>query len=283
MAITNSAVSASRTLVLLAPSSSAVPDSFYQVRVDLFQYRTLMAQMQRLRGALYLEDGALEQYQLCPDGRHRLEIDEKSWHLLTLNQDGQVSGCARYLQHPNTVSFGQLSLWTSAMEQCDRWGKKLGKAVLSELARAQREDLAYVEVGGWAIARELRCTIQALRLALGTYSLGQLLGGCLGIATATVRNNSSSMLRRIGGRSLEADGVELPSYYDPQYRCEMEILRFRSDSFNPRYRTLLMEVRADLLNVAVICGRQHAVDWQTMPTPVESSRRIPATARWTRA
>lgn len=269
MAITNSSDPASRKLVLLAPSSSAVPDSFYQVNVDLSQYRTLMAQMQSLRGALYLEDGALEQDQLSPDGRHKLEIDEESWHLLTLNQDGQVSGCARYLQHANTVSFGQLNLRTSAMAQCDLWAKKLETAVLLELAGARREDLAYVEVGGWALARELRCTSQALRLALGIYSLGQLLGGCLGIATATVRNSSSSILRRIGGRSLEANGVELPSYYDPQYRCEMEILRFRSDSLNPRYRTLLTEVKADLLNVSVICRRQHAFDWQTMPTQVE--------------
>jgi hypothetical protein len=73
------------------------------------------------------------------------------------------------------------------------------------------------------------------------------------VATATVRNRSSSILRRIGGQRLETDGTELPRYYDDRYGCEMEILRFTSVSMNPRYQGWTDQIRNSLLTVPVLC------------------------------
>ena len=73
----------------------------------------------------------------------------------------------------------------------------------------------------------------------------------MGIATATVRNRSSSILRRIGGGALEVEGEQLPAYYDPQYKCQMEIVRFSSNSPNPKYWRWIEQIATTLLNVPV--------------------------------
>jgi hypothetical protein len=67
----------------------------------------MLAQAQNLRGRIYLEDEAIEPTDLTPDGRHYIGSDEESWHLLTMDSDGTVCGCARYLAHENTISFAR--------------------------------------------------------------------------------------------------------------------------------------------------------------------------------
>jgi hypothetical protein len=58
-------------------------------------------------------------------------------------------------------------------------------------------------------------------------------------------------LRRIGGASLEADGIELPGYFDPSYDCMMEVLRFDSRNLNPRYRAMSAELSRHLSSAVV--------------------------------
>jgi len=92
-------------------------------------------------------------------------------------------------------------------------------------------------------------------MVLATYSLSQLLGDALVFSTATMRNGSASMLRRIGGTSLRAEDIDLPNYYDPHYRCEMQVLRFDSRCPNAKYQTWVHQLRADLLAAPVITMR----------------------------
>ncbi|HVX65183.1 MAG TPA: hypothetical protein VHA11_01200 [Bryobacteraceae bacterium] len=208
--------------------------------------------MQIVRGRTYLEDGAIEPWQLSPSGRHLQAVDDYSWHLLALDERARVFGCVRYLEHRNPTSFDALTLRTAALALSDKWGSRVRAAVESEMEKARRREQPYVEVGGWAISEERRCTADAARLALATFGLAKLFGGCLGVTTATTRHHSSSILRKIGGRPLEWDGAALPSYYDPQYRCEMEILRF--DSCNPgqRFSAWIEELELSLLQTRVI-------------------------------
>jgi hypothetical protein len=239
-------------LILLAPYGVPVPARFRNVRIDPRRYGSILVDMQKLRGRIYLEDGAIGHDQLDRNGRHRSEADTESWHLLTLDDKGSVSGCVRYHAHRNTVSFQDLGLRKCALAECRQWGSKLQAAVDTVLVAARQQAISYVEVGGWALAKERRCTGEALRTALATYGLAQVLGGCVGIATATVRNRSSSILRRIGGGALEVDGEQLPGYYDPQYKCQMEIVRFTSSSPNPKYWRWIDQIAATLLNVPVL-------------------------------
>jgi hypothetical protein len=250
-----------RQLVLLAPSTGSVPDSFSDPYFDQGRHTNMLAQAQKLRGRIYVEEGAIGQTDLTPDGRHYLSSDEESWHLLTLDGNGEVCGCTRYLAHQNTISFAGLGVRHSALAKCDQWGQRLRSAVEQELQLARRRDFAYVEMGGWALREDVRCSTEAIRIALGAYALARNLGGAVSVTTATARHCSSSILRRIGGQPMAVGRTELPSYYDPRYKCEMTILRFESDRPNPRYEAWIEQIREELLTAPVICRRARPAIW----------------------
>ena len=244
---------AQRRLVLLAPDTGGIPPAFAKVRSDEGRHENLLAKAQRLRGEAYLEDGAIQPSQLTSDGRFCAAKDGESWHLLSVNDSGDVLGCARYLAHDNTVPFAQLGVSRVALTQNELWEQKLRWAVEADLLLARKRNHAFVEVGGWALHQELRGSSEAIRIALGAYALARNLGGCIGLTTATTRHCSSSILRRIGGQSLTAGGLELPAYHDPNYRCEMNVLRFDSNQPNPRYEAWIEQIRDQIWTAPVIC------------------------------
>jgi hypothetical protein len=241
----------SRKLVLLAPSPYGANGHFDQVHADSRGYEERFAEMQRLRGSVYLQMGAVKPEQLTA-GRHQLPIDEGSWHLLALDQDDRVCGCARYRKHPNQTRFSQLSVADSALARSAEWSRTLRAAVESELALSRRMNLPFVELGGWALSEESRGTTVALRMALAVYSLSQAWGGAVGITMANTRNCCASILRRIGGRPLRHEDTELPVYHDPHYDLELEVLRFYSWDPSPRYAFLIREMKARLRAIPVI-------------------------------
>lgn len=255
-----------RHIVLLAPSLAQVPEAFTHARLDPRKHEQLLSSMQRLRGTIYQEDGAISASALTPDGRHKLDIDERSWHLLTLDKNGDVSGCSRYLAHSPSVSFSQLELTKSALATSPKWGRLLRSAIDAEIALARKLCVDYVELGGWALSHELRCTTEALRIALGTYTLANLLGHGIGVSTATVRNCSASILKRLGGVPVTAAGEPIPSYYDPQYKCDMEILRFDSRSPAARFQEWIERLSGDMVSVPVVCAQR---SWQALTETCE--------------
>lgn len=238
-------------LILLAPTA-AVPGFFQNVEHDPIRHLRYVREMQKLRGKIYLDDGALGREQLTSDGLHDTAEDHKSWHLLMVDHRRRVTGCAWYMEHPSTVDVDDLRVRQTPLARSAEWCGKLRKGVESELRRARRECLRYAEVGGWAVSEQSRCTSEGLVLALAGYSLGRICGGCLGITTATVRHCSSSILRRLGGAPLAADGAAVPSYYDPRYGCEMEILRFDSRRPNPKFNNLIERLREGMASVPIL-------------------------------
>jgi hypothetical protein len=262
----------SRKWVLLSPPSTEVPGCFGRVHTDTSRRHNLFLEMQRLRGSVYLEDGAIEADQLT-DGRHRVDIDEASWHLLVVDKDDHVRGCVRFHAYPEETRFLHLNVSRSPLACSEEWGEKLKGAVESELALSRRLDLPCVEIGGWALAEEIRGTSEALRMALAMYGLSQAFGGSVGISTVTRRHCSASILRRIGGRSLEYAGVELPSYDDPRFKCRMEVLRFYSWAPNPRYNVWIEEIKQELCAVPVLTDNS-----RTLRRWNQARRRIPSSS-----
>ena len=242
-----------KRLVLVAPPHISLPGSFRNVTTDPGRHQQLVRDMQRLRGSVYLQDGAVQPDQLTTDGLHRTPEDEKSWHLLMLNSQREVSSCAWYMEHDEAARFEHLRVRNCGLTRVEGWRDKLSQAVESELRRARQDGLRYAEVGGWAVAKGSRCTSEGLLLALAAYSLGRTLGGALGLTTATVRHSSSTILRRLGGSLLEVGGSIVPPYYDPKYKCEMELLRFDSRRPSAKYGSLieLLGRRLDFVSVVV--------------------------------
>jgi hypothetical protein len=252
-------------LVLLAPSGCFIPESFTRCYVDRKKHAHWLSEAQRVRGSIYLADGAVRDSQLTSDGRHVQATDYDSWHLLAVDGNGKVQGCARYRHHTGTVGFDDLGVRESSLAHSGQWSRTLRAAVESEILRAKLRGTAFSEVGGWAIVPEKRCTVEALRIAMATYSLAQILGGCVGITTATERHHSSSMLRRIGGRSLQHGGTELPSYYDPRYQCRMEVLRFDSSSPDASCIKWVDHLSRRLAGVTVVVARDPAEGYYGPP------------------
>jgi hypothetical protein len=246
-----------RKLLLLAPGDAPVPASFkrHNIRCDRWRYADYLAETQELRGRIYREDGAIDSRQLT-SGRHVVECDRTSWHLLVLDQTGKVRGCVRYRHHhePAKLGFSELTAAQSSLASCSSWGGKMRAAVEDELLLSQALGLPFIEIGGWALDAEIRGSIEALRMVLAAYAFSREFGGAVGLATATVRHSSASILRRIGGRPLEHGGEEVPSYTDHHYNCTMEILRFYSWALNPRFDVWMDDVAREVRNIAVICA-----------------------------
>jgi hypothetical protein len=251
-ALDRTIASASERIAFVAPSGASISGVFQNVECDEHRHLQLVRDMQRMRGSIYLKDGAIQSHQLTPDGLHQTEEDETSWHMLLFDKQQRVSACASYLEHRNTVTFDQLRARHSPLLRAPEWRPKLVKAIESELARARRERLHYVELGGWAVSEESRGTSGPLALALAVYGFSRRGAGVLGMTTATFRHCSATILRRLGGSRFDVDGATLPPYYDPRYNCEMELLRFDSRQPNPKYLGLIDQVRDTLANITVV-------------------------------
>jgi hypothetical protein len=243
-------------LVLLAPPN-AISNSHYQnLDVDPELHRHLLGDMQRLRGQIYLQDGAIAADHLTADGLHKTPEDDRSWHLLSFSRDRGISSCVWYLEHDSDATLRRLRVRTCPLASREEWRRPFTSAVESELARARRDRLRYAEVGGWAVSPESRCTSEGLVLALAAFSLGRIAGGALGLTTATVRHASATILRRLGGSNLEVNGKPIPSYYDERYGCEMELLRFDSRRPSSRFANVIDRLAEKLAYVPVIAASE---------------------------
>lgn len=240
-------------MVLLAPAGACLRPFSGPVTFSHRIHAALIGGMQRLRGGIYLREGAIQLPQLRYNGRHVSSSDYKSWHLLTVRSDGEILGCIRFLRHPNTVRSHQLRVSEAPLAHSDAWSTRFFSSINSEIEAARRFNFSYVEIGGWALAPELRGTAEALHTVLSTYALAQIQGGALGITTATERNGSASILRRLGGQPLEWDGAALPPYFDPAYRCGMEVLRFDSRNPSARYAHKVSALRSHIAALPVFC------------------------------
>jgi hypothetical protein len=239
--------------VVLPPSGLPVSKQLFRnIHVDSGRYDGLLADMQRFRGEVYLSDGAIKPADLIK-GRHKLSIDERSWHVLSLDSGGRISACLRYLAHLNPCGFDDLWLKDAALADCPKFGGHFRRAVEAEMQHARQMNLGFGEVGGWAVGEAFRRSLEPLRVILTSYALGQLLGGCTGVATATFRHGSAGVLRRIGLHPLQWDGAALPPYFDERYGCQMEVLRFDTRSPNSKYQESVTELSAALAESPVIC------------------------------
>ena len=258
----------SKRIVLLAPSLVAVSPAFRNVDVDPDRHRGLLREVQRLRGSIYLRDGAIREDQLS-EGRHETAEDDKSWHFILLNREQQVEACMLYFEHKPDVRFEDTRAAISPLLQDQEWRQMLWRAVESELTRARRERLQYVELGGWAASEKSRGTPGPLALVLAAWGFSRRSGGTLGMTTATFRHCSATILKRLGGSRFEIDSTPLPPYFDARYGCMMELLKFDSRRPNPKYVGLIDLVRANLANFQVV-ARPSAID--LLRTPARALR-----------
>ena len=250
---------AESTFLILAPANARL-DLFQNVSCDSAAHAKLLSRMQIMRGFVALQEGAIRPHQLDAHGRHIMSGDSDSWHLLRVGPDGNVRGCLRILVHTEQVAFSSLRLASSAIATSPDWGPRLRAVVELELESARQSSLTIVEPGGWVLDESLRGNQEAISLALSVFAWSQLVGGCLGYVTATVKHGSASMLRRLGGRSIKYGDQDIGRYYDPSHECDMEILRIDNQSLNPKFESAMAPLRALLSASEVIKSESVAAE-----------------------
>src|SRR6266545_1425904 len=129
--------------VVLPPSRlETLSSQFRNVQVDNLRHENLFAEMQRFRGRVYLSDGAVQPGDLI-DGRHQVSIDERSWHVLSLDSRGSICACLRYLEEPNAAGFHDLWVRHAAVSQTPAFAGRLRQAVEAEMARARQMKIGF--------------------------------------------------------------------------------------------------------------------------------------------
>jgi hypothetical protein len=244
--------------VVLPPARLHAPATFKNSKEDPHRHDRLVSEMQRFRGMTYLRDGAVQKSDLTSDGRHKLPVDDRSWHVLSVDREDRVCACLRFLDESYASGFDDLWIRHAFLSKLPDYGRRFRSAVESGLKSARGLGMRFGEVGGWAVSEAHRCTTEPLRIILATYGLLRLLGGAMGVATATFRHGSAPILRRIGLTSLAAGGEDVPPYYDPHYGCQMEVLQFDSRHPAAKYENWVAELADDLAMAPVIC-RERAV------------------------
>jgi len=241
------------TFVILPPSGQTVPATFRNQQADSRMHFALLTKVQRFRGRIYLDDGAITRHELTSDGRHKSPVDDESWHVISLDSRGEVCACLRFLEESDLRNFDDL--WVSrAAAARSASGKAFRQAVEREIRDAREAGVLFGEVGGWAVAENYRLGPEPLRIVLAAYGLVELLGSSIGLVTATWRHKSAQILRRIGLEPLFVDGAALPPYHDPAYDCEMEVLRFDSRMPNPKYRHMVQDLASSLVAAPVFAS-----------------------------
>jgi hypothetical protein len=206
-------------------------------------YDAVLSEIQRLRGSRYFADGAISAAALDAHGRHVTAEDEKCYHLVLSN--GRVQGCLRLRLHPK--SDEQITKY-AVYDLIRRMPGELAKkyhAGLEELIRTYCDvGMVVGESGGWAISQDFQGHVAMLAVPLAGWSFSRVLSRQVWIAAATERNGSAEMLKRMGGWRLKLKGEELPSFYDPGYKCQMELLCFDSDILNPKFEPAVRDLQA---------------------------------------
>ena len=235
----------------LAPASAGLRE---EIRPDEpSSYARQLTALQQLRAREYLRDGAIHNTEIDHRGRFRMDADEQCWHFLLLNAQQEVIGCARYLLHSPNVSFQDLRIAQSPLATSVDWQEALRRAIGHELQFAREQGLGYAELGGWAIANEYHHTRAAAETVLASYLwAAMVVGHCVCSCTATVRNDSSSILRRIGGTPVMDHGTPLPSYFDTRYGCQIEIIRFDSRQLPQKFGKLIEQMRPKVSRAGIV-------------------------------
>ncbi|MEO8098733.1 MAG: hypothetical protein ABI811_13610 [Acidobacteriota bacterium] len=179
---------------------------------------------------------------------------------------GEVKACVRAQVHHPTTDASKLGVYKSAIAKHPEWQGTFSQALKTEMDLARLLQIPMLEVGGLALHESVRGTSAVLKLVIAIYGLAKNVGGAVGLSTVTTRHGASSILRRLGGESMSHSGIAVPPYYDPQYRCDMEVLKFYSWKPSLRHEARFAEVQQ-------FTTQEVSKQWQTS-RPAERSPQI---------
>jgi hypothetical protein len=217
---------ATKSFEIVAPGASAVPSSFEQTVCDSERCSRRISEIQRLRGQVYLADGAIRKEDLTADGRQVDPADDSAWHIVITGSGQEVVGCIRIAHLGMSPSFSQFHQHEiiERMPEPSRGHYRL--AFQNVISDPNKKEIGFGDTGAWAVAKGAHNHGLGVALIIVGWALYRHLGDAWVMAMATQRHRASELLKALGASALAMDGVPLPSFFDPAYDCTMELLVF---------------------------------------------------------
>lgn len=227
-------------LSLIAPHAGALP--IIAPTLTAGEYEQTIADIQRFRGRIYVQDEAIPASALDGSGRHYNKLDYSSYHIVARTHEGAITGVMRVPLYVSGAAVWFMQLY-HVLERMEPGPKALYSSAIQQFIDQSATTYPFiVEPGGWAVDRQISEKLTGTTLVAATWAFCQLIGGAVAVATATVKHNSAALLKMMGGINC-LEGTSNARFYDPFHRCELEIVYFRSDRVNPRFAAMVEEIK----------------------------------------
>ncbi|MEZ4698616.1 MAG: GNAT family N-acyltransferase, partial [Rhodothermales bacterium] len=236
----------SHRLVVVPPSRTS-DGRYVEASCPLdIEHRAVIDQVQRFRGRIYVDDGALPPDALDRFGRHYSDFDDSCHHLLVVDDQDAVEGCVRIRFYRNAPQPEDLHLWKSVADAPQTFAADGSPAtfrrdvISAHIDRAFDQRGSLIEIGGFAVDERIRRSGKAIVLAAGCWSITRALVPSLGVALVTSRHGFNRILKRLGGFELgcgngDVDGngngngdasrdsdIHPLSFFDRRYGCNVD-------------------------------------------------------------
>jgi hypothetical protein len=242
-------------LCLIASDTRQVPGSFSNVQENNRLHATLLREVQRLRGRVYVRDGAIPPSSLDSQGRHVSPHDNTAWHIVLREESGRVLGSIRvtlYCHADGPIPLDSLHV-ARLLERCPASSRPDYLVALTDFIGKSRQAMpCFFEAAGLVVAPEVRSPSVTPVIMASICSLSLAFGGAWGTGAATNRHNTAAMWKRYGGFPLPYGAGTLRPYYDDYHGCEMEILGFSTDRLHPVLAPTVSDIETALRSIPVI-------------------------------
>lgn len=207
-------------------------------------YDARLARIRRLRGKVFLADGAVTQEHLDESGSYHTSLDHRAWHIYLAGNDGEVPACCTLMLHRNVVEVQELRISELLCHiQDDRRGL-YESAIQSLIREAARLNVGFGEAAAWAIDQKFRNHCASMMMIIASWPLYQTLGNAIIIGAPTSRHHTSSIEKRMGGFPLALQGSPLGPFHDAPHGCDMEFVWFDSQRPLSRFAQIISEMRS---------------------------------------
>ncbi len=241
-------------LWVVAPRNAILPRQLTRVRIDPTAHRSRVSEIQRVRGQIYFEDGAIPETALDAQGRYGTEGDFDHWHVVVSDSTNNICGCVRLRLLSPDRDLSELHLYqVLARLPEDQKGRYL-RAADAHRRKALEDNVSFGEVSALALSKQFRRSSAGITLAVACWSLYRLLGNATPIGTSTLRHGWAERLQGLGGFPLKCGNDPLPPFYDDYFRCEMLLLGFDSRKIAPECEPLAEEILSHLLDSTIVAA-----------------------------
>lgn len=228
--------------MLLAPAGAPV-EAFANVTRDATAHEAMLHRVQRLRGEVYVDDGAAPEQLLDASGRHVAADDPLRWHIVLLDPEDAPIACVSLRLHMADARPEEVTVYELAhLADDDTFAPRLHRALGDVIDLARSEQVHFGEAGGMAVSTRVQHVGLGLVMSLAGWSLCRVVGHHIGVSGAGVRNGISSIHQRSGAWRLHDHEEALPQVLHPVFQDPIEVLGFDtrkpSDKCQPRLAAL---------------------------------------------